>query len=146
LAQQTVDEVLAGSGAKRGASQAALVAMEPDGAVVAMVGGHDYQTSPFNRAVDAKRQPGSAFKLFVYLAALRRVFTPNDTIDASPVDINGWRPENFSGRQYGQLTLADAFAHSVNTSAPAVAIAATLATSSRCGTRGTRFCRLTAPE
>jgi len=117
LAQQTVDEVLAGSGAKRGASQAALVAMEPDGAVVAMVGGHDYQTSPFNRAVDAKRQPGSAFKLFVYLAALRRGFTPNDTIDASPVDINGWRPENFSGRQYGQLTLADAFAHSVNTAA-----------------------------
>jgi penicillin-binding protein 1A len=63
--------------------------MRPDGAVLAMVGGRDYRTSQFNRAVDANRQPGSAFKLFVYLSALRKGYTPQDTIDAGPVDIKG---------------------------------------------------------
>jgi penicillin-binding protein 1A len=76
LAGQAVAEVLDREGAERHASQAALVAMRPDGAVVAMVGGRDYRASQFNRAVDAQRQPGSAFKLFVYLAALRTDLRP----------------------------------------------------------------------
>jgi penicillin-binding protein 1A len=117
LAEQAVADVLAKDGAERRASQAALVAMRPDGAVVAMVGGRDYAASQFNRAVDAQRQPGSAFKLFVYFAALRKGLTPNDTIDASPVDIKGWHPENFDERRYGRMTLAEAFAKSINTAA-----------------------------
>src|SRR5499427_10881645 len=121
LAEQAVNDVLAKEGAQRRASQAALVAMRPDGAVVAMVGGRDYQASQFNRAVDAQRQPGSAFKLFVYFAALRKGLTPNDTIDASPVDIKGWHPENFDDRRYGRMTLAEAFAKSVNTAAARLA-------------------------
>ena len=117
LAEQAVADVLAKDGTERHASQAALVAMRPDGAVVAMVGGRDYAASQFNRAVDAQRQPGSAFKLFVYFAALRKGLTPNDTIDASPVDIKGWHPENFDERRYGRMTLAEAFAKSINTAA-----------------------------
>jgi penicillin-binding protein 1A len=93
------------------------VAMRPDGAVVAMVGGRDYDASSFNRAVDAQRQPGSAFKLFVYLAALRKGLSINDTIDASPIDIKGWKPNNFDDRHFGRVTLADAFAESINTAA-----------------------------
>jgi penicillin-binding protein 1A len=116
LAEHVIAETLAGPGAQRHASQAALVAMRPDGAVVAMVGGRNYQTSRFNRAV-ARRQPGSAFKLFVYLAALRKGFAPGDTIDASSVDIKGWEPENFADHHYGRVTLAEAFAESINTAA-----------------------------
>jgi 1A family penicillin-binding protein len=117
LAEDAVNKVLAGPGAKHGATQAALVAMRPDGAVVAMVGGRDYRTNQFNRAVDAARQPGSAFKLFVYLAALRQGYSPSDVINASPVDIGGWEPENFGNRHHGRMVLAEAFAHSVNTAA-----------------------------
>ena len=72
LAQETLNDALAKRGPRVGASQGALVAMRPNGAVLAMVGGRDYRVSQFNRAVDAYRQPGSAFKLFVYLAALRK--------------------------------------------------------------------------
>jgi membrane peptidoglycan carboxypeptidase len=121
LAEQAVADVLAKDGAERRVSQAALVAMRPDGAVVAMVGGRDYAASQFNRAVDAQRQPGSAFKLFVYFAALHKGLTPNDTIDASPVDIKGWHPENFGERRYGRMTLAEAFAQSINTAAARLA-------------------------
>jgi penicillin-binding protein 1A len=121
LAEQAVDDVLAKDGAERGASEAALIAMRLDGAVVAMVGGRDYAASQFNRAVDAQRQPGSAFKLFVYFAALRKGLTPNDTIDASPIDIKGWHPENFDERRYGRMTLAEAFAKSINTAAARLA-------------------------
>jgi membrane peptidoglycan carboxypeptidase len=98
------------------------VALRPDGAVLAMVGGRDYRDSQFNRAVEANRHPGSAFKLFVYLAALRKGLGPNDTIDAGPVEINGWEPENFGGREYGRVTLADAFARSINTAAVRLAM------------------------
>jgi penicillin-binding protein 1A len=117
IAEQAVADIMARSGAERHASQAALVAMRADGSVVAMVGGRDYQASQFNRAVDARRQPGSAFKLFVYLAALRKGLSPDDTIDASPLDIKGWEPENFGDHQFGRVTLADAFAESINTAA-----------------------------
>src|SRR5262249_26718796 len=115
LAEEVMEERLSGGGAEEGVSQAALVARRPDGAVVAMVGGRDYQTSQFNRAVDARRQPGSAFRLFVYLAALRKGLTPDYTIDAGPLDIDGWRPENFDDRHYGRVTLTEAFAKSINT-------------------------------
>jgi penicillin-binding protein 1A len=122
LAEDVVNGALAGEGARAGASQAALVALRPDGAVLAMVGGRDYRESQFNRAVEANRHPGSAFKLFVYLAALRKGIGPNDTIDAGPVEINGWEPENFGGREYGRVTLADAFARSINTAAVRLAM------------------------
>jgi penicillin-binding protein 1A len=117
LAEQAIAETLASDGAARHVSQASLVAMRPDGAVVAMVGGHDYAANQFNRAVDALRQPGSAFKLFVYFAALRKGFSPDDTIDASPLDVNGWEPENFGDHQYGRVSLSEAFSRSINTAA-----------------------------
>ena len=122
LAQDTLDNVLARDGRRMGVSQGALVAMRPDGAVVAMVGGRDYGASQFNRAVDARRQPGSSFKLFVYMTALRKGYSPQDMVDASPVDIRGWEPENYGGGQYGRMTLADAFARSVNTAAVRLAV------------------------
>jgi 1A family penicillin-binding protein len=122
LAQDTLDRVLASEGRRMGATQGALVAMRPDGAVVAMVGGRDYNASQFNRAVDARRQPGSSFKLFVYMTALRKGYSPQDVVDASPVDIKGWEPENYGGGQYGRMTLADAFAKSVNTAAVRLAM------------------------
>ena len=117
LAERVVNEALMRTGEARGASQAALVAMRPDGSVVAMVGGRDYSESQFNRAVDARRQPGSAFKLFVYYAALQNGYSPDDTIDASPVEVGKWRPENYGGQEYGYMTLSQAFAHSVNSAA-----------------------------
>ena len=117
LAERIVRETLAEFGESRGVGQAALVAMRPDGSVVAMVGGRDYRKSQFNRAVDAMRQPGSTFKLFVYYAALRNGYSPDDTIDASPVEVGKWQPENYGGEEYGDMTLSQAFARSVNSAA-----------------------------
>jgi membrane peptidoglycan carboxypeptidase len=117
LAERVVEDVLKKQGSPLRASQAALVAMRPDGAVVAMVGGRDYEKSQFNRAAEANRHPGSAFKLFVYLAALRRGYAPDDVIDAGSVSIKGWEPENYDGRSYDQVTLAEGFASSINTAA-----------------------------
>ena len=97
-----------------GDAQAALVAMRPDGRVVAMVGGKSYKSSPFNRATQARRQPGSAFKLFVYLAALRSGWTPDSVIDDSPITIDGWTPVNNDGVYRGEITLREAFARSSN--------------------------------
>src|SRR6476659_9259339 len=97
-----------------GGAQAALVAMRPDGRVVAMVGGKSYKDSPFNRATQARRQPGSAFKLFVYLAALRSGWTPDDKIEDRPININGWTPVNSDGVYRGKITLREAFARSSN--------------------------------
>ncbi len=98
-------------------AQVAIVAMRPDGRVVAMVGGKNYADSPFNRATQARRQPGSAFKLFVYLAALRAGMTPESMVDDSPVEIAGWKPKNNDGRYLGEITLRRAFARSSNTAA-----------------------------
>jgi len=122
LAQDTLNQVLESQGRERHVSQGALVAMRPDGTVLAMVGGRDYAASQYNRAVEALRQPGSSFKLFVYLTALRKGYSPHDTISASAVDIRGWEPENYGGERYGRLTLLDAFAHSVNTAAVRLAM------------------------
>ena len=113
-ARVAVDDVIKTRGLKLKASEAAVVLMQPDGAVAALIGGVDY-SGGFNRATQAKRQPGSAFKPFVYLAAMEAGLTPWDVRDDQPVDINGWTPTNFGGRSYGSLMLTDALAHSVNT-------------------------------
>ncbi len=97
-----------------GKAQAALVAMRPDGRVVAMVGGRSYRESPFNRVTQARRQPGSAFKLFVYLAALRAGWTPESIIEDRPITIDGWTPVNNDGVYRGRITLREAFARSSN--------------------------------
>ncbi len=113
-AERAVQEGLAGEGRERGASQAALVAMSPEGAVRAMVGGASYSASPFNRAVNALRQPGSAFKLFVYIAGLEAGLRPDDVFNDEPVEIEGWRPRNYAGTHEGPVTLRTALAHSIN--------------------------------
>lgn len=95
--------------------QAALVAVATDGAVQAMVGGRDYGVSQFNRATDARRQPGSAFKPFVYLTALRQGYRPNDLVNDSPVTIGDWSPNNYNRRYRGYVTLNTALTHSINT-------------------------------
>lgn len=107
--------------AKNWPSQAALVAMSPDGAVRAMVGGAAYRVSQFNRATQAKRQMGSVFKPFVYLAALEAGYEPDSIVSDSPVAVGKWRPRNYKGRYYGDVTLREALARSLN--APAVRLA-----------------------
>jgi penicillin-binding protein 1A len=96
-------------------TQGALVAMDRDGAVRAMVGGKDYVSSIYNRATQAQRQPGSAFKLFVYLSALESGMKPTDTIIDEPVTINGWSPRNSTRTNLGPVTLREAFSRSINT-------------------------------
>nr|WP_294847445.1 PBP1A family penicillin-binding protein [uncultured Sphingomonas sp.] len=106
--------VRAVNGANLGDAQAALVAIRPDGRVVAMVGGRDYGKSPFNRATQSLRQPGSAFKLFVYLAAMRAGYRPDSIIDDKPITIDGWTPGNNDGVYRGPITLREAFLRSSN--------------------------------
>ncbi|CAM3230735.1 peptidoglycan glycosyltransferase [Sphingomonas antarctica] len=100
-----------------GEAQAAIVAMRPNGEVVAMVGGKSYKTSPFNRATQARRQPGSAFKLFVYLAALRSGMTPETMVDDSAIVEGKYRPKNDGASYRGQISLERAFAKSSNVAA-----------------------------
>ena len=119
-AENALEAVLAKDGAKAAASQAALVAMSPDGAVRAMVGGRDYQASQFNRAVQAVRQPGSAFKPFVYLTALERGMRPDDHFVDGPTRIGNWQPHDFEPRYMGDVTMAEAVAESINTVAAQV--------------------------
>ncbi|HSG33018.1 MAG TPA: PBP1A family penicillin-binding protein [Sphingomonadaceae bacterium] len=98
-----------------GGTQGALVSLDRDGAVLAMVGGTDYVDSNYNRAVNAVRQPGSAWKLFVYLAALEAGYTPNDEVVDEPVTIQGWSPRNSTGEYAGKIDVRTAFAYSKNT-------------------------------
>ena len=114
LAMQGAADAAVRANAPKGA-QGALVALDRDGAMRAMVGGTDYVTSNYNRATQAVRQPGSAFKLFVYLAALEAGHTPADQMVDKEVDIDGWRPRNSSRTFVGAMTLRTAFAYSVNT-------------------------------
>jgi len=106
---------------KRAASEAALVALAPDGAVVAMVGGANYTRSQFNRAVQAKRQPGSAFKPIVYLAGFEAGLTPASTMVDEPLTIEEWSPKNFKNEYLGDMTLTEAMTRSINTVAVQVA-------------------------
>ncbi|WP_411342263.1 transglycosylase domain-containing protein [Sphingopyxis sp. J-6] len=105
------------NGASLGKAQVALVAMRPNGEVVAMVGGRDYADSPFNRVTQARRQPGSTFKLFVYLAALRAGWEPGDTIANGPIETGSYRPKNAGDAYSKTITLEDAFASSSNVAA-----------------------------
>ena len=111
LAEAVMADALADQPAGR---QAALVAMDPAGAVHAMVGGRDYRASQFNRAVQAMRQPGSVFKPVVYLAALDAGARPDSTVSDNRLVVDGWSPRNFDGRYHGDVTLTDALAHSYN--------------------------------
>jgi len=114
-AEKAVTEELAAKGEKNGVGQGALVAMTPDGAVRAMVGGRNYGESQFNRAVAARRQPGSAFKPFVYLTALEHGLTPDTVRDDKPIKLKDWQPENYKHEYFGPVTLAKALALSLNT-------------------------------
>ena len=113
-AMQRAGDAAIRANAPRG-TQGALVSLDRDGAVRAMVGGKDYVSSIYNRATQAVRQPGSAFKLFVYLAALEAGHKPEDTVVDEPVTIDGWSPRNDSRRNSGQVSLRTAFAYSLNT-------------------------------
>ena len=103
-----------------GGAQGALVAIDRDGAVRAMVGGTDYVTSNYNRATQAVRQPGSAWKIFVYMAALEAGYTPNDTVTDEPITIGNWTPRNSGNRYAGDIDVRTAFAYSKNTVAAAI--------------------------
>jgi penicillin-binding protein 1A len=116
-AEWRIDAMLAGPAVAAKAGQAALVALTPEGAVRALVGGGDYADSPFNRATKALRQPGSAFKPFVFLAALEAGMTADTAVEDGPIRIGTWQPANFEKGFNGSVTLRDALAHSINTAA-----------------------------
>ena len=122
LAEQVIQDAIREYGESSNFNQAALVAMDVDGRVRALVGGVDYSQSQFNRAVTARRQPGSAFKPFVYLAALQQGYTPDTLMIDEPLDYNGWRPENYGRTYQGPVLLRDALAQSINTVAARLAI------------------------
>lgn len=118
LVETRLELLLAGPGARAGATQVAVVALEAaTGAVRAMAGGRNYGASQFNRAASARRQPGSAFKPFVFLAALEHGLRPDDTVSDAPLSLRGWSPGNGGWRPRGEITLEEALAHSVNTAA-----------------------------
>jgi penicillin-binding protein 1A len=114
-AEAAIAETLARDGPKAAVSQGALVATTPDGAVRAMVGGRDYNESQFNRATQAQRQPGSAFKPFVYLAGLEAGLRPSDEFVDAPIRIGNWQPRDYTGHYQGEMTMAEGLAQSVNT-------------------------------
>ncbi len=114
-ADDAVESNLRQYGDRYDAQQAALVSMEPDGAVRALVGGRDYGESQFNRATNALRQPGSSFKPYVYMAALMNGFTPNSVLPDAPINIGGWTPENYGHSYRGNVTLMTALTLSINT-------------------------------
>ncbi|MCO5131684.1 MAG: penicillin-binding protein [Xanthobacteraceae bacterium] len=115
VAEAAVIDELAAKSVKFNVSQGALVAMTPSGEVRAMVGGRNYADSQFNRAVTAKRQPGSAFKPFVYLTAIEAGLTPETIRQDAPIDVKGWKPENYTHQYFGAVTLTQALAMSLNT-------------------------------
>jgi penicillin-binding protein 1A len=115
LAEKALVEELDAKGGKMGVTQGAMIAMTPEGAIKVLIGGRNYSESQFNRATTAKRQPGSAFKPFVFLTALERGLTPDTLREDSAINIKGWRPENYTRDYRGLMTLRDALAQSVNT-------------------------------
>tara|TARA_R110002033_G_scaffold103898_9_gene151444 strand:- start:2250 stop:4199 length:1950 start_codon:yes stop_codon:yes gene_type:complete len=123
--QEAIEKMLiarmAKDGKAQGASQVGALVMGKDGRVIAMVGGTDYTTSEFNRVTQAKRQPGSSFKPFVYAAALEDGFSPYDVMVDKPVTIDKWQPTNYGGGYLGPMTLSEALARSTNTVAAQLA-------------------------
>ncbi|GJD34892.1 transglycosylase domain-containing protein [Methylobacterium aerolatum] len=115
MAERALVDELNKQGARYNVSQGALVSMRPDGAIRSLIGGRDYAQSQFNRATNAKRQPGSSFKPFVYLAAVEHGMTPDTVREDAPVKIGNWAPENYSHRYTGPVTLRTALAQSLNT-------------------------------
>ncbi|WGD52315.1 penicillin-binding protein 1A [Bradyrhizobium sp. CB1650] len=115
VAEAAIIDELAAKSVKFNVTQGALVAMTPDGAVRAMVGGRNYSDSQYNRAVTAKRQPGSSFKPFVYLTALEQGLTPDTVRQDAPIEVKGWKPENYTHEYFGAVTLTQALAMSLNT-------------------------------
>jgi penicillin-binding protein 1A len=115
IAEDALSRELDEKGAKANVSQGALVAMTPDGAVRALIGGRSYAESQFNRAVAARRQPGSAFKAFVFLTALEHGLTPDSVREDAPINVHGWKPENYEHGYMGPVTLTKALALSLNT-------------------------------
>ena len=116
IAETRLATLLDGPGLAAGVAQGAIIVLDtPTGAVRAMVGGRDYRTSPYNRAVAARRQPGSAFKPVIWLAALERGLHPDDTVLDAPIRIGTWAPQNFDGAFHGEVTLEEALAQSLNT-------------------------------
>ena len=122
VAEASIIDELAAKSVKFNVSQGALVAMTPDGAVRAMVGGRNYAESQYNRAVTAKRQPGSAFKPFVYLTAIEAGLTPETIRQDAPLDVKGWKPENYTHEYFGSVTLTQALSMSLNTVAVRVGL------------------------
>jgi penicillin-binding protein 1A len=122
-AQQIVYNLLSTDGGSLDASQAALVLLDANGGIAVMVGGKSYAESQFNRAVRAHRQPGSAFKPFIYLTALESGRTPDSAVKDAPIVHKGWSPRNFDGRYHGLVTLREALARSLNTAAVRLALA-----------------------
>lgn len=112
--ESAVSSVLGKKGVEMNAHQAALVSMANDGAIRAMVGGRNYRTSQFNRVTQALRQPGSAFKLFVFLAGLEAGYTPESEMEDKPITIGKWKPKDYAGHYKGMMTLRAAFAESIN--------------------------------
>ncbi|QGM47003.1 transglycosylase domain-containing protein [Methylocystis heyeri] len=121
-AERALTEELDRKGSKFGVSQGAIVAIDPNGAVKALVGGRDYAESQFNRATAAKRQPGSSFKPFVYLTGLERGMTPDTVREDGPLNVKGWQPENYSHEYFGPVTLTRALSLSLNTVAVRVGL------------------------
>ena len=115
IAESVIKDTLDREGEALDTGQAALVAMTLDGAVVAMIGGRDYRASQFNRVTQARRQPGSLFKLFVFQTALEAGFAPDSRMVDKPVTVDGWSPQNYNKRYLGAVTLREAFAKSINT-------------------------------
>lgn len=118
-AEKAINDIMDKSAEAQHAGQAALLAMSPDGAIRAMIGGRSYAESQYNRATQALRQPGSAFKLFVYIAGLEAGLSPNSIMDDTQISIpvagGTWRPHNYSNRYRGPITIREAVTHSVNT-------------------------------
>ena len=121
LAETTLAATLEKEGDKLDIGQGALVALSPSGAVRALVGGRDYRLSQFDRAVQAQRQPGSAFKPFIYLAALEAGYGPDDIFNDAPITIGKWHPNNYDDKYYGRVPLRIALAHSLNSVAAQLA-------------------------
>jgi penicillin-binding protein 1A len=121
VAQQSLRRILDEEGAQRGAGEGAVVVLDPSGGVKALVGGRSYSSSPFDRALKAMRQPGSAFKPFVYLAALESGYSPESVAYDGPTTVAGWSPRNYTGVYQGEISLKDSLAQSINTVAARLA-------------------------
>src|SRR5690606_38016394 len=122
IAEQSIRRLIDEKGKALQVSQGALVSIDGSGAVRAMVGGYDYANSQFDRASEARRQPGSAFKPFVFMAAVEQGRTPQSVRNDAPVKIGSWTPSNYKGKYYGHVTLAEALARSLNSVAAQLAV------------------------